>query len=170
MTSSKNRTLIFIITVLLLANIAMLSYFLWFKKQPALADPVGRDNPRDGKGIEKNLQDEVGFSEDQLAQYRLMRDSQRKATRPMFEGMRKTKDSLFRMVSNENANDSTINSLADEIARKQKEMDLRMFNYFKKIREVCTPDQRPKYDSLIQRMMRKMGKPHKDQDKKDENK
>jgi Spy/CpxP family protein refolding chaperone len=167
MTTSKNRTLIFIITVLLITNIAVLGYFLWFKKRPTTQGASG-DKPRNERGIEDPLRDSVGFTEDQLSQYRQMRDDQWKAIKPMMEDMRKTKDSLFRMVANENANDSTINSIADQIARKQRDMDLRMFNYFKKIREVCTPDQRPKYDSVIQRMMRRMGKPHKDQDKKDE--
>ena len=169
MANSRNRTLIFIITVLLLTNIAVLGYFLWFKKEPTTQDPRREDKLRNDKGIEDPLRDSVGFTEDQLSQYRQMRDDQRKSIKPMMEDMRKTKDSLFRMVANENANDSTINSIADEIARKQRDMDLRMFGYFKKIRGVCTPDQRPKYDTLIQRMMRKMGgRPHKDQDKKDE--
>ena len=167
MTTTRNRPLIFIITVLLLTNIAVLGYFLWYKKEPGSND--GPRPPKRPPGIEWQLQNEVGFSEDQLAPYRLMRDEQRKIIKPMFEEIRKSKDSLFSLVGDANANDSVVASVAEAIAQKQKAMDLRMFNHFRKIRELCKPNQYAKYDSLVQRMMKKMGRPpHRDQDKKDD--
>jgi Spy/CpxP family protein refolding chaperone len=166
MTTSKNRSLIFIITVLLLTNIAVLAYFLWYKKPERLPQT---NHDKRGQGIERPLHDDVGFNDQQMAQYREMRDEQMKAIKPMFDDMRKTKDSLFRMIGNPEANDSIVNSVADAIAQKQKAMDLRMYNHFKRIRSLCTPDQLPKYDSLIQRMMKRVG-PRKDADKKEGNK
>jgi Spy/CpxP family protein refolding chaperone len=162
MSTSKNRSLIFIIAVLLLTNIAVLAYFLWYKK-PA-RPPEGHDRSR---GIELPLQNEVGFNEEQMSQYKQMRDEQMKAIKPMFDDMRKAKDSLFRMISSDNTSDSSVNAVGDAIAKKQKEMDLRMYSHFKRIRSLCTPAQLPKYDSVIQRMMRKMGKPRRDPDRKD---
>lgn len=168
MSTSKNKSLIFIIAVLLLTNIAVLGYFLWYKKPTGGHDDHGKTKPP--PGIESPLQNEVGFSEDQLVQYRQMRDEQMNAIKPMFDDMRKSKDSLFRMMSIESTNDSTVNSIADAIAQKQKAIDLRMYNHFKRIRGLCTPGQLPKYDSLIQRMMRKMGRPHKDKDQEKKDK
>ena len=165
MSTSKNKSLIFIITVLLLTNIAVLGYFLWYKKPAGGHDDHGKVKPP--PGIEAPLQNEVGFSEDQLVQYRQMRDEQMNTIKPMFDDMRKTKDSLFRMMSIDGTTDSTVNATADAIAQKQKAIDLRMYNHFKRIRGLCKPDQLPKYDSLIQRMMKKIGRPHRDQDKKD---
>src|SRR5215831_19870916 len=151
MRTSNNRSLIVIITVLLLTNIAVLGYFLWFKKQPELTAAQGpSDKPHDErKGIEGPLQDSVGFNEGQLVQYRQMRDEQRKAIKPMFEEIRKMRDSLFHMMSNEKVDDSVVNSLTGAIGQTQKDLDLRMFNYFKKLRGLCTPDQLSKYDSVI---------------------
>ena len=164
MSTSRNRPLIFIIAVLLLTNIAVLGYFLWYKKPHKPSEGGGDRRP----GIETPLQKEVGFTEDQMTKYRQMREEQMKAIKPMFEDMRKAKDSLFRTMGNENANDSVINAIADAIGQKQKEMDLRMYNHFKRIRSLCTPDQLVKYDSLVLRMMRKPGKPRKEQEKKDD--
>jgi hypothetical protein len=164
MSTSSNRPLIFIIAVLLLTNIAVLSYFLWFKKQPGHGDEIKPDRK---PGMETPLQKEVGFSEDQLVQYRQMRDEQMKAIKPMFEDVRKAKDSLFSLIGNSNMSDSAIGLIAEEIAQKQKVMDLRMFNHFKRIRGLCKPDQLAKYDSVVQRMMKKMGgrSPRKDKDR-----
>jgi protein CpxP len=161
MSTSKNKSLIFIIAVLLLTNIAVLGYFLWFKKSPR------QEGPGRSPGIEAALQKEVGFNDQQIAQYKQLKEEQWKNFRPMFDDMHKAKDSLFNLLSYENVNDSVINTTADVIAQKQKAIDIRMFNHFRQVRSLCTPEQLPKYDSLIQRMMRKMGRSHKEADKKD---
>jgi hypothetical protein len=166
MSTSRNRPLIFIIAVLLLTNIAVLAYFLWYKN-PSKPKIENSGKPK-AKGIEAPLQNEVGFNEEQLVQYRQMRDEQMEALKPMFEDIKKAKESFFGLISSSNVADSTVNALADDIAQKQKAIDLRMYNHFKRIRGLCKPDQLPKYDTVVQRMMKKMsgGKQRKDRDKK----
>lgn len=170
MSTSKNKSLIFIIIALLLTNIGVLGYFLWFKKAPPK-----KDNNRQTWMINA-LQKDVGFTEQQVAQYKELNDEHWKRLKPMFESIRRSKDSLFKLLSDESINDSVINSKAETIAQKQKAIDLQAFNNFKRIRMVCTTQgQRVKYDSLIQRIMRNMNKPKggdqkKEADKKKEEK
>jgi periplasmic protein CpxP/Spy len=153
--TSRNKNLLFIIAVLLLTNIAVLVYFLWIK-QPETKHG-GPDKPR--MGITDKLRDSVGFNEEQIKQYGQLKDQQWTTIRPMFDEMRKAKDSLFKLLSDPNVNDSIINKASDVIAQKQKNLDLQTFNHFKKVRALCTPEQQSKYDSMVQRMFRKMGKP-----------
>jgi Spy/CpxP family protein refolding chaperone len=166
-TPSRNRNLIFIISALLLTNIAVLVYFLWLKHPEA---------KHGGSEVKKNgmtdkLKEEVGFTNEQVAQYQQLRDEQMTTIHPMFEEMRKAKDSLFRLLSDPNVNDSLVNKATDVIAQKQKILDIQTFNHFKKVRALCTPEQQPKYDSMIQRMFRKMGKPQRrNEDKEAKNK
>jgi periplasmic protein CpxP/Spy len=164
MSTSKNKGLIFLIAFLLLTNIAVLAYFLWIK-QPHTDNGGGRPK----MGIEDKLRDSVGFNEEQIKQYQLLKDQQGEAIKPMFDEMRKAKDSLFRLLSNPGVSDSIINKTSDVIAQKQKALDLQTFNHFKKVRALCTPDQQSKYDSMVVRMFRKMGKPmRKNEQGKDE--
>lgn len=142
-----------IIGVLLLTNIAVLAYFLSQK-------PGKHDGPHDRNerpGIADMLQKEVGFSDEQVAKYKVLKEAQHQAIRPMYDDMRKTKDSLFRLLSQTGPTDSLVNHITDAIAQKQKSLDLQTFTYFKKVREICTPEQLGKYDSLILRTFRKMG-------------
>lgn len=164
MSTSKNRSLIFIIIFLLLTNIGVLGYFLWFNK------PQQRNDNHRHDWMINSLQKEVGFTEEQVAQYKQLNDDHWNKINPMFEDIRKSKDRLFKLLSDESINDSVINIKAEAIAQKQKAIDIQAFNNFKRIRSLCsTPEQRVKYDSLIQRLMRKMGKPRGEQ-KKDEKK
>jgi Spy/CpxP family protein refolding chaperone len=155
MTTSRNRNLLFIIAALLLTNVAVLAYFLWIKKPEEKQRGSG---PKNG-GMTEMLQKEVGFNNEQVAQYKQLKDQQWATIRPMFDEMRKAKDSLFRLLSDPNVNDSIIYKTSDVIAQKQKALDLQTFNHFKKVRALCTPDQQSKYDSMVLRMFRKMGKP-----------
>jgi periplasmic protein CpxP/Spy len=154
-TTSRNKNLLFIIAALLLTNIAVLAYFLWVKQ------PVnGRSGPEKPRiSITDKLRDSIGFNEEQIKQYTQLKDQQWATIRPLFDEMRKAKDSLFKLLSNPNVSDSIINKASDAIAQKQKALDLQTFNHFKKVRALCTPDQQSKYDSMVQRMFRKMGRP-----------
>jgi Spy/CpxP family protein refolding chaperone len=152
---SKNKVLVVIIGFLVLTNIAVLIYFL----RPAKKEHDGEKKSRSGMSIA--LQKEVGFNDDQIAKYRALKEEQFKIMRPMMEDIRHKKDSMFRLMGNANATDSIINQLATEIAAKQKDIDIRAFNHFKRIRLLCTPDQLTKYDSVVVKMIRKMGKPGK---------
>jgi protein CpxP len=155
---SRNKNLIFIIAVLLLTNIGVLAYFLWFKGSS--------DKSNDGGGQHKQppmveiLQTEVGFDSNQVKQYKELKDKQREAAKPMYEDMRKAKDNLFKLMGDTTASDSTIAKLADAIGQKQRELDLQAFAHFKKVRALCTSnEQAVKYDSAVLRMFRRMGKP-----------
>jgi len=163
MSTSRNRSLLIIIAVLFLTNVAVLVYFLELKKT---------ERPLAWNGVAEMLQKEVGFNEEQTSKYKEMKEKQRGKIRPMYDEMRKAKDSLFRLLSYPETTDSALNKMADVIAQKQKSIDLETFNHFKKVRVLCTPDQLPRYDTMVLQMFRKMGKParHGESEKTDKKK
>ncbi|MET0464225.1 MAG: hypothetical protein ABW007_13765 [Chitinophagaceae bacterium] len=164
MSRPGNKNLLIIIAVLLLTNIGVLGYFLWFKKPGKQQQESRWDSKGNSNGIYESLQKDVGFSADQLTQYKQMKDKQRETLRPMFDEMRRVKDSLFRLLKESTVPDSIAEKAADQIGRQQKLLDLQTYTYFRKVRTLCTPDQLPKYDSLIQNMFSKMGKPQRKSD------
>ena len=166
MSNPRNRNLLIIIAVLLLTNIAVLVYFIGPKKSAT------SHGERDRGNIAEMLQKEVGFNDEQTARYKQLKEKQRELIRPMYDNMRKAKDSLFRLLSYPDTNDSLLNKVSDAIAQKQKALDLQTFNHFKIVRTLCTPEQHPKYDSMILRMFSKMGRPphYGESEKKDKRK
>lgn len=156
MSRPGNKNLLIIIAVLLLTNIGVLAYFLWYKNP---SDKQEQHDNRNSNGIADQLQKEVGFTPEQIAQYKQMKDKQRETIRPMYDEMRKAKDSLFRLLKDSIIYDSVTSKAADQIAERQKMLDMQTFTYFRKVRTICTPEQLPKYDSLIQNMFSKMNRP-----------
>jgi len=154
MSAPINKNLLIIIGVLLITNIAMLVYFLSDKRPPRQAEQTKQVRP----GVADMLQKEVGFSDDQVAQYKGFKEKQKQTIKPMFDDMRRAKDSLFRLLSYPETSDSVVNKVADVIAQRQKALDLQTFNHFKRVRTLCTPEQQPKYDSMVIRMFSRMGR------------
>ncbi len=151
---SKNKNLLVIIAVLFLTNIAVLGYFLWYKKPHR----EQHSNNRDRNVVGDMLKKDVGFDTIQITSYREMRQKQQDVLRPMFDDMRKSKDSLFSLIGKTQPEDSLVQVLAARIGEKQKALDLQTFRYFSDLRKLCRPDQQAKYDTLMSRMFKRMGR------------
>lgn len=137
----------------------MLLFFLFSGKQPER-----KPKDRSQNGMYNSLQNEVGFSKDQLVQYQSLRKAQMEKVKPLFNGVRKAKKDFYDLLYSDNLPDSLIKMNADSIAQKQKNLDTQMFMYFRSIRNICTPDQLQKFDSSMKKVVQRMvgGRPGKD--------
>lgn len=158
---SKYRTLIAIIVLLLVTNMAVLAYFMMNKKS--------NSHEKSRPGFENVLQKEVGFNEQQVAQFKELKATHWATARQQMEELKKVKLNLFRLTREENTPDSVITAKADSIANLQKQIELNSFQHFKATRKICTPGQQPAYDSLMKRIITRMGRggvKNSDRDKK----
>lgn len=153
-TTSRNKTLIFIIILLFITNILVLTYFLTKNKDHR------KDKGKDA--FETSLQKDVGFSEQQLATFKQQKDMHWTEARKQMDDIKKIKERFFKLTLQDSVADSTVNALADSIAMRQKQMELTIFHNFKQTRSICTPSQLPAYDSLMVRFINRQmkgGKP-----------
>ncbi len=149
--ATKTKSLVTIIIFLLITNIGMLVFFILLSK------PVDkRYRNRETNGMYTSLQNEVGFSKDQLDKYQLLRKEQMEKVKPLFNDVRNAKKDFYGLVYSSNVSDSLLKADADSIAQKQKTLDMQMFIYFKNIRNICTPEQTQKFDSVIKKVVVRM--------------
>lgn len=149
---NKSKVLITIIGILLLANIALVSFFLLKK------DGRKHDKRMDRKTVIGNfLKKEIGFNDAQMQQYDSLSTGHSKYMKTMFETSRNTKDKQFKELTAANFSDSVMNSIADQSAATQKAFELQMFNHLKQVRALCTSGQLPKFDSLFVKVLNKRG-------------
>lgn len=122
-----------------------------------LSKPVDkRQKSHEPNAMYNSLENEVGFSKDQLDQYQTLRKEQREVARPLFNELRSAKKDFYGLIYTKNIPDSLLNADADSIAKKQKKLDMQMFRYFNNIRNICTPDQTQKFDSIINAQILRM--------------
>jgi hypothetical protein len=69
--------------------------------------------------------------------------------KPLWESIKELKNTLYTHMGKSGTEDSLIQSLTSEIAEKNREADLKMYQHFIEIRALCTPEQKIRFDSVI---------------------
>ena len=150
-TNTKNRALVSIIIVLLISNIAILIFFLCYSN--------GRKNAHgreDRNAVSVFLQKEIGFNKQQMDEYQKLRATNMQSIKPLFNDIRSAKENFYNLLYVNNLTDSSVNKAADVIGEKQMVLDMHMFSHFKNVRNLCTPEELPKFDSLFKKVVEKM--------------
>jgi len=144
----NNRVLLLIIAVLIATNLFVLYSQVWNKPHPAR---------RSMKEVMMNkLENEVGFSKEQLAEYDSMRTNHFKSMEPMFDELRKAKVNFFKLISQPEITDSIISNYASAISHNQEAIDSKMLRYFRSLKNIATPEQGPKMDTLLLNITKQM--------------
>ncbi len=150
-TITKNRALVSIIIFLLISNIAILIFFLGIK------DGRKTSHGKDGRNtVAVFLKKDMGFNNERMDEYQKLREAQMKSVKPLFDSIRSAKENFYSLLYINNASDSFINNAAVVIGKKQMALDMQMFSHFKNIRNLCAPQELPKFDSLFKKVVEKM--------------
>ncbi len=150
-TITKNRTLVSIIIFLLISNIAILTYFFAFNNSRK------GSHGKDGRNaVATFLQNDIDFSKQQMDEYQKLKDTHMVSIKPIFNDIRSAKERFYNLVYINNVPDSTVKIAAEAIGEKQVILDMHMFNHFKDVRNLSTPQQLPKFDSLFKKVVDKM--------------
>ena len=148
----NNKLLLLITSVLLVANIGLLYFFVFNK--PAHPPKLTEQQMR--QRAQEKVKDEVGLNDQQASVYDSLRANQFKSMKPLFEDLTKSKEDFFSLIYQQGVSDSVLNSYASRIGEKQMELDLSTFHYFQSIKALCTEEQKPKMDSFIKQIVKRI--------------
>jgi hypothetical protein len=137
---------------LLIANIGLLYYFVFNK--PA-HPPRPSDKEMHDMAIQK-VKDEVGLNDEQAIAYDSLRSQQFRTMRPLFKQVTRSKEDFFTLIYQPNVSDSVLSSYASRIGKNQMELDLNTFHYFQSIKALCNEEQKPKMDSFIKQIVKRI--------------
>ena len=144
----NNKVLLLITSVLLVANIGLLYFFVFKKPQkPSKQPPVNQ--------VEK-VKNEVGLNDEQAVLYDSLRTKQFRNMKPLFKEITRSKEDFFSLIYQEGVSDSVLNSYASKIGEKQMELDMSTFHYFQSIKALCNEEQKPKMDSVIKQIVKRI--------------
>ncbi|MBS1919843.1 MAG: periplasmic heavy metal sensor [Bacteroidetes bacterium] len=146
MTSHRSKILMLIIAALLTSNIVLLSFMFWGGRRE-------RKPPDRGKPFSDYFEKQLGFTPDQSAKFHILIDQHFETLKPIMKEVRSAKDSLFGLMRFPEIPDSILQQAADNLAQKEKAQELQSFRHFRNVRELCTNEQKPKFDTLINKMI-----------------
>ena len=144
----KNRLAIWLIAVLMLFNLATL-VFHW-----ANYLRVKRDNTP-----KEFLAKKLHFSEEQKHVYFDLAREHNENAKTIRKQIKIDKDGLFQLLKSDIIIDSARNRAALQVSLSMQALDILTFEHFKKVRAICTEEQKPKFDELIQKMVNSVNSP-----------
>lgn len=149
-TQPKSKILLIAIGILLVANLGLLCFFIANKP----AEKRGTRGDRKAM-MTAFLKNDIGFNQQQLKQYDTLSQVHHTKIKALFDEARNDKEKQFKQMTSDDFSDSAISTTATLFADKQKQIQTAMFKHFKDVRNLCTPQQQPKFDLLFYTMMNK---------------
>lgn len=150
MKSSSNKILTIAVVLLLIANIALVAFLVMGKnKKNSWHGGGGKGDPSEMMAKELNM------TEQQKKDHKLLKEEHFKTIKPLFDSLRAAKTAFYALVKDATVTDSTVNVYSQRINEKQTAIDLLTFAHFKKVRNLFTTEQQPKFDEFVQKMMQR---------------
>lgn len=147
---TKNKWFAVAFLVLILLNIATLSAFWWMKK-----DRAPEDRPPQN-GAMTFLVKELNLDSLQQEQLKVLRDEHRMASQDARKNNKEAKEKFFSLLQNDEATEAAIDEAAKLSVQYDQVLTRNTFDHFKKIRAMCTPAQKKKFDAIINEVLRMM--------------
>lgn len=144
---TNKKGLMIAMAILLIANLVLLAFFLF-------SNP-GNKKPERKSPMTTYLQNDIGFSKEQMAKFDSIKSNQHEVAKKLIEKMRANKEGIFKTLGEKGFSDSAISEAATYSALQQKELEMSMLNQLKAIRNICTPEQLIKFDSSLYKVMSK---------------
>lgn len=88
-----------------------------------------------------------------------LKKQHRAGIKPLFDELGKSKDNFYHLIGQPAASDSILKTAAEDIGKKQAALDLQFFQNFMSFRNLCTPQQLPKFDSTMPGLASRMMQP-----------
>jgi protein CpxP len=145
-TKHTNKILLIIIIVLLAINIGTLLFFLKGHEERGIHSNIKA-------AIPEFLQNDMGFSSQQMAEFDSLSQSQHVIFKGTIEEMRTSKEEEFKQLGAAGFSDSVMNNMVSHSLEKQKTLEIQFFQYIRDIRKICTADQQAKFDTSFYKVL-----------------
>jgi hypothetical protein len=132
---------------LLLMNIGMM-YWIWFTSD---------QTPRLPKQF--FLEKELGFNEQQKEKYREMRKKYFSEMSAIRDSIRPMKETMLKRVVEDSLSDEEVFKISMATETKMAKVNLLTFKHLREVRSFCTPEQRQKFDAIIDKIVGLMARP-----------
>ena len=146
---AKNKLLVWLVVLLLVANVATITMF-WLNKKS--------NQPTKPNGAPKEfLIKELKLDTKQQEQLEVLVKEHRAAAQQLRRKTREAKESFFDLLKQANVTDSAKQAAAKAVSVITEELDLLTLNHFQKIRSLCAPEQQTKFDEILHQVTSMMG-------------
>ena len=153
---NRNKGWAIAFLLLIFLNIATLTA-LWLMKDGRPLPFLKEKDPK--SGVVDFLVKELGFDSLQKQKLIILRDAHQQKVMGLRKMNREAKDAFFDLLQRSDLPDSVIENGAKNAARFDQELDVLTFQHFREIRNLCTQEQKKKFENVIREVLKMIGTP-----------
>lgn len=135
------------VVVLVATNLFMLWYFT--RPKPKKEKLTGTER------MANYVQKELKFTDEQTARYVQLRHRRDSQLVPVQANLRQAKMDLIALLKNPDTPDSVIDAATRRVGEMQAPVERAYYNHFRRISNICTPQQKPLFFDLLSRSIRR---------------
>jgi periplasmic protein CpxP/Spy len=143
--TGRNKILLLIIVALVITNLGMVWYFTKPEKEEKPKSRADR--------MTEYVKKELNFSDEQAKEYLALRQKRDSMMKPLNLDMRQARLEMIALLNQPNAPDSVLKAAFQKIGDKQVPIEMEYYEHFKRVQALCKPDQLPRYDSMLIKMV-----------------
>jgi len=156
---SNKKFWTFVIILLLVINItAMVTIWLQRHRPGRRGAPPQSQRPAEATAL--FLKTELGFSEEQVGKFLRMQDDFLEQNGKRRRSIGNLKREIYGSLIDSSADSSINDERIARIGREYAEIEKFAFQYFQKLKNLCTPEQREKFDLLLGQILMKIDPMH----------
>lgn len=161
----KDKFLVVTVIILFILNLFTLGYVLYGRGEP-MSPLFGNDGPGpeerfdDGRGPERRgpemkkpdlmIINRLKLDPEQVMKFEELKKEHRKQTEDLLFSGKKMRDEYFSLLKNDTPDTVRASQLLSQLAQNQKELDMATFSHFRKLRELCSAEQKKLFDVFIE--------------------
>jgi Spy/CpxP family protein refolding chaperone len=134
----KNKLIVWVIVILVLANVVTLVIY-WGGHIRQMREGTSKEF----------LASQLKFDENQKKQYFDLAQDHHENAQKIREKIKISKDAFFDLLKEPNISDSTKRAAAKNVSLNIEELDLYTFDHFKKVLDLCNPEQKKLFDTIL---------------------
>lgn len=147
MKNSNTKILTIAVVLLLLTNIALVVFMMKGKNRHSGKSRGSRSEPFE------MMVKELNMTEQQQKDYKQLKEEHLKNIKPWFDSVRSAKKDYYALIKDSAISDSIVMVYNQRISERQSAADRLTFAHFKRVRNLFSVEQQPRFDEFIQKMM-----------------
>jgi len=154
MNKQSYKILVWLVVALLILNLSALGAMLWFRNSPPPPPKKPYSMNQDKPGMrfhDTYISEEVGFNDQQLEQFKELRNYHLEDIKRISDEIEKTKQLQFKAVRQDNTDATLLDSLNKRMGELHYLWSRSSGDFLLKVKSICTEEQRDKMFTMLER-------------------
>jgi Spy/CpxP family protein refolding chaperone len=148
----KNKLLMILVVLLTVLNVGAVAFVYIVSTRYSLRP---EENP-----VESFIEHQMNFTAGQKSEYVNLRDEHFRRVDTLMTARSEVMKQLFDLLKKDDAGENEVQQKSALLGTIEQERAVATYRHFRAIRTLCTPAQRPNFDTLVTSVLNKVHEPH----------